>query len=122
MERFSSRVWYAVVTKTHASYALLARLAGQDVEPAEGSDGTDGRWRIARRVARGRTISVVDPQARHAHKSQSVLRYGHKDRIEGEPETGQFTNAVLTRAGGSGSGDAEAGITAGHGSSYTHHH
>jgi hypothetical protein len=25
--------------------ALLALVAGQDVEPAEGSDGTDGRWR-----------------------------------------------------------------------------
>ena len=30
--------------------ALLALVAGQDVEPADGSDGTDGRWRIARRV------------------------------------------------------------------------
>ena len=28
--------------------ALLALIAGQDVEPAEGSDGTDGRWRIGR--------------------------------------------------------------------------
>ena len=25
--------------------ALLALIAGQDVEPVEGSDGTDGRWR-----------------------------------------------------------------------------
>ena len=31
---------------------LLALVAGQDVEPAEDSDGTDGRWRIARKVAR----------------------------------------------------------------------
>ncbi len=31
---------------------LLALVAGQDVEPAVGSDGADGRWRIARRVAR----------------------------------------------------------------------
>jgi hypothetical protein len=30
---------------------LLALVAGQDVEPAEGSGGTDGRWRIARKVA-----------------------------------------------------------------------
>jgi hypothetical protein len=30
---------------------LLALVAGQDVEPAEGSVGTDGRWRIARKVA-----------------------------------------------------------------------
>ena len=29
--------------------ALLALVAGQDVEPVEGSDGTDGRWQIARR-------------------------------------------------------------------------
>ena len=44
---------------------LLALAAGQDVEPAEGSDGTDGRWRIARKVAEDRVISVVDPEARH---------------------------------------------------------
>src|SRR5206468_11777790 len=41
--------------------ALLALVAGQDVEPVEGSDGTDGRWQIARRVAADRVISVVDP-------------------------------------------------------------
>jgi len=40
--------------------ALLALLAGQDVEPADDSDGTDGRWRIARKVAPDRVISVVD--------------------------------------------------------------
>ena len=49
--------------------ALLALLAGQDVEPAEGSDGTDGRWRIARRVAPDRVVSTVDPDARHTRKS-----------------------------------------------------
>jgi hypothetical protein len=32
---------------------LLALVAGQDVEPAEGSDGTDGRWRIARKGGPG---------------------------------------------------------------------
>jgi hypothetical protein len=31
--------------------ALLALVAGQDVEPAEDSDGTEGRWRIAQKVA-----------------------------------------------------------------------
>ena len=37
---------------------LLALVAGQDVEPAEeGSDGTDGRWRIALEVAPDRVIS-----------------------------------------------------------------
>ena len=52
--------------------ALLALVAGQDVEPAEGSDGTDGRWRIARKVAPDRVISTVDPEARHAHKTRGA--------------------------------------------------
>jgi hypothetical protein len=34
-----------------SALALLALVAGQDVESAEGSDGTGGRWRIARKVA-----------------------------------------------------------------------
>jgi hypothetical protein len=37
--------------QAQGAVALLALVAGQDVEPAEGSDGTDGRWRIARKVA-----------------------------------------------------------------------
>jgi hypothetical protein len=48
--------------KAAEAVALLALVAGQDVEPVEGSDGTDGRWRIARRVAPDRVISTVDPQ------------------------------------------------------------
>ena len=43
--------------------ALLALIAGQDVEPVEGSDGTDGRWRIAQQVAPDRVISTVDPDS-----------------------------------------------------------
>src|SRR6266540_2748225 len=50
---------------------LLALVAGQDVEPAEASDGTDGRWVIARKVAPDRVISTVDRQARHTRKSKS---------------------------------------------------
>ena len=40
----------AVQESVAAALAMLALVAGQDVEPAEGSDGTDGRWRIARKV------------------------------------------------------------------------
>jgi hypothetical protein len=40
--------------------ALLALVAGQDVEPGQ----RPGSWRIARRVAHDRVISTVDPQAR----------------------------------------------------------
>src|SRR4051794_40198516 len=50
---------------------LLALVAYQDVEPAEGSDGRDGRWRIARRTAPDRVISTVDPEARHVHKNRT---------------------------------------------------
>ncbi len=55
--------------------ALLALVAGQDVEPAEGSDGSDGRWRIARKVAPDRVVSMVDPDARHAHKTRSQAQF-----------------------------------------------
>lgn len=39
---------------------ILALVAGQDVEPAEGSDGRDGRWRITDGTAPDRVISTVD--------------------------------------------------------------
>jgi Transposase domain (DUF772) len=55
---------------------LLALVAGQDVELAGGSDGTDGRWRIARKVAPDRVISTVDREARHTRKSKSKRRDG----------------------------------------------
>ena len=57
---------------------LLALVAGQDVEPAEDSDGTDGRWRIARTVAPDRVISTVDREARHTRKSKSKRRDGFR--------------------------------------------
>lgn len=44
--------------KAADAVALLALVAGQDVEPVDDSDGTDGRWRIARRTAPDRTISI----------------------------------------------------------------
>ena len=54
--------------------ALLALVAGQDVEPDP--DGPDGSWRIERGVAKHRVISTVDPQSRHMHKSKSSYRDG----------------------------------------------
>ena len=60
-----------------SAVGLLALVAGQDVEPAEGSDGTDGRWRIARKVAEDHIISTVDPEARHTRKSPESRRDGY---------------------------------------------
>jgi hypothetical protein len=89
--------------------ALLALVAGQDVEPAEGSDGTDGRWKIARRVAPDRVISTVDPDARHAHKSRQKKIDGFKSHIVIEPDTGLVTAAALTKAAGPENSDAARG-------------
>jgi hypothetical protein len=89
--------------------ALLALVAGQDVEPAEDSDGTDGRWRIARRTAPDRVISMVDPDARHAHKTQHRRQDGFKAHVVVEPDTGLITATELTKASGADSSDAAVG-------------
>ena len=83
--------------------ALLAVVAGQDVEA---DPKVPGRWRIARRVAPGRVISTVDPEARHARKSRSQRRDGYKAHICAEPDTGLITAAELTTADTS---DAQVG-------------
>jgi transposase len=89
-----------------AALAMLALVAGQDVEPAEGSDGTDGRWRIARKVAPDRVISQVDPQARHTRKSPEARRDGYRAHVVAEPETGIITDEALTMAAGPANSDA----------------
>jgi hypothetical protein len=85
--------------------ALLALVAGQDVEPAEGSDSTDGRWRIARKVAGDRVISTVDPDARHTRKSPEARRDGYRAHVAADPETGIITDEKLTRAAGTENSD-----------------
>ena len=89
---------------------LLALVAGQDVEPVEGSEGTDGRWRIARRVAPERVVSTVDPQARHAHKTRARHQDGYKAHVKVEPDTGLITGCALTPAAGPAHSDAAVGI------------
>ena len=98
--------------------ALLALVAGQDVEPAEGSDGTDGRWRIARKVAGDRVISTVDPDARHTRKSGEARRDGYRAHLAADPQTGIITDEKLTRASGEDNFDpavAAEFLAAGHG-------
>ena len=73
---------------------LLALVAGQDVEPGD----AEGSWRIARKVAADRVISVVDPDARHMHKSRSSYRDGDKAHLAAEPEPGLVCAAALTPA------------------------
>ena len=88
-----------------SALALLALVAGQDVEPAEGSDGRDGRWRIARKVAEDRVISTVDPGARHTRKSPEARRDGYRAHVAADPETGIITDEKLTGAAGQDNSD-----------------
>ena len=77
---------------------------------AEGSDGTDGQWRIARRVAVDRVISTVDPDARHAHKTRSRRQDGYTAHIVVEPDTGIITDTTLTPAAGPDNADAAVDV------------
>jgi IS5 family transposase len=81
-------------TEGHEAVGLLALIAGQDVEPGE----TDGTWRIARKVAKDRVISTVDPEARHGHKSTATRVDGFKAHLATEPETGIVTGLKITPA------------------------
>jgi hypothetical protein len=96
--------------KAGQALALLALVAGQDVEPADGSDGTDGRWRIARKVAEDRTISTVDTDARHVHKSVHHRQDGFKAHLAVEPDTGLVVAAELTKACGEDNHEAVVGL------------
>lgn len=95
--------------KPAEAVSLLALVAGQDVEPAEGSEGTDGRWRIARKTAPDRVISTVDPDARHAHKTRERRQDGFKAHVVVEPDTGLTTVCELTKATGPENSDATVG-------------
>ena len=104
-------VWAAedlVLTDVQAdAVALLALVAGQDVEPGDGP----GKWRIARRTAADRVISTVDPEARHAHKTRSAYRDGYKAHVAAEPETGLVTSCDVG-PGNVGDTDAAPGLIA----------
>lgn len=61
--------------------ALLALIAGQDVEwipDPDDDNGGGGRWQIARKVAEDRVICTVDPETRHAHKTRQRRQDGLK--------------------------------------------
>ena len=78
---------------------------GRMSRPAEGSDGTDGRWRIARKVAPDRVVSTVDPEARHTRKSPENRRDGYRAHVAAEPETGIITDEAVTKAAGTENSD-----------------
>src|SRR3954451_11724835 len=97
--------------KQAEALALLALIAGQDVEWIDDPGSpAGGAWRIARKVAEDRIVSVVDPEARHAHKTVARRQDGFKAHVVVGPDTGLVTGCALTKASGEGSGDAAAGV------------
>jgi hypothetical protein len=96
--------------KAANAVGILALVAGQDVEPAEDSDGRDGRRRITRGTAPNRMVSTVDPEARHVHKTRSHQQDGFKAHLAVEPETGLYTALALRPGSGGGHHEAAVGL------------
>jgi hypothetical protein len=89
---------------------LLATVLGQDLEPDPDSEGGSG-WRIARRVAKDRVISTVDPQARHGHKTNHRGFDGYKGHAAIDPDS-EIITAVAVTPGNSGDVEPVADLIA----------
>ncbi len=84
---------------------LLATLLGQDL------DCVDGVFHIARRVAKDRVISTVDPEARHGHKTSARGFDGYKGHVAIDPDSEIITATEVT-AGNTGDAAPAAGLLA----------
>ncbi len=78
---------------------LLATLLGQDLDQDD-----EGAFRIARRVAKDRVISTVDPEARHGHKTNARHFDGYKGHIAIDPDSEIITATAVT-AGNAADGE-----------------
>ena len=70
---------------------LLATVVGQDLD-----EGSDRVFRIARRVAKDRVISTVDPEARHGHKTAARGFDGYKGHAAVDPDSEIITATTVT--------------------------
>jgi Transposase DDE domain./Transposase domain (DUF772). len=75
---------------------LLATVLGQDLDQDEA-----GVFAIARRVAKDRVISTVDPQARHGHKTAARGFDGYKGHLGVDPDS-EIITATSVTAGNTG--------------------
>ncbi len=71
--------------------ALLATVLGQDL-----GTGDDTVFRIARKVAKDRVISTVDPQARHGHKTAARGFDGYKGHVAADPDSEIITDTEVS--------------------------
>ena len=74
-----------------AAAALLATVAGQDLDCDE-----TGVFRIARRVAKDRVISTVDPETRHGHKTAARGFDGYKGHLGIDPDSEIITATTVS--------------------------
>ena len=86
--------------------ALLATVVGQDLDV-----DADGVLRIARRVAKDRIISTVDPDARHGRKTSARGFDGYKGHVAVDPDS-ELIVATTVTAGNVGDGQAVAALLA----------
>ncbi len=86
---------------------LLATVVGQDLD----RDAGDGVFRIARRVAKDRVISTVDPQTRHGHKTSARGFDGYKGHIAIDPDS-EIITATEVSAGNAGDAEPAADLLA----------
>ena len=86
--------------------ALLASVVGQDLDAGE-----DGVFRIARRVAKDRIISTVDPDARHGHKTSARGFDGYKGHVSVDPDS-ELVVSTTVSAGNLGDAAAAAELLA----------
>jgi hypothetical protein len=86
--------------------ALLASVVGQDLD-----QGEDGIFRIARRVAKDRIISTVDPDARHGHKTSAHGFDGYKGHLSVDPDS-ELIVATAVTAGNAGDATAASELLA----------
>jgi hypothetical protein len=84
--------------RTAEAAVLLATVTGQDIE-----ETPDGRFRIFEGTAPDRIISIVDPQARHGHKSAAHGFDGYKAHVAIDPDSEVICAAEVSPAT---SGDA----------------
>jgi hypothetical protein len=83
---------------------LLATVLGQDLHACD-----DGVFRIARRVAKDRVISTVDPDSRHGHKTASRGFDGYKGHAAMDPDS-EIITATMVTPGNAGDAAAAADL------------
>jgi Transposase DDE domain/Transposase domain (DUF772) len=93
-------------TAVEQAAVLLATVVGQDLE-----EGVDGVFRIARRVAKDRVLSTVDPDVRHGHKTGARGFDGYKGHVAVDPDSELITATTVT-AGNVGDGQALGALLA----------